>query len=136
MIPALAHVGAAGAFADRVQVQRAHDPLQFLIIFAAEEADLQPVGTRMRARRRNFAGRRIRKNIERSRHLGALQNSILLQVVNWAEISQWTGSNQGCSQTERTYWKLRFLGILHVVRDDCRSVCALIHLLRRRLNSG
>jgi hypothetical protein len=37
VFPALAHVGAARAFADSVKVERAHDALEFLIVGAAEE---------------------------------------------------------------------------------------------------
>ena len=50
VLPALAHVGAARAFADGVQVERAHDALQLLIIFAAEESHAQPGRARMRCR--------------------------------------------------------------------------------------
>ena len=36
MFPAFAHIGAAGAFADGVQIEGAHDALQILIIRSAE----------------------------------------------------------------------------------------------------
>ena len=48
MLPAFAHVGAARALADGVQVERAHDALQFLIIWAAEKFHAQPGRTRVR----------------------------------------------------------------------------------------
>ena len=56
MIPALAHVGAAGALTDGVQVERAHDALQVLIVRPAKEFHAQPGRARMhfhRRRRRN-----------------------------------------------------------------------------------
>ena len=49
MLPALAHVRAARALADRVQVERAHDALQLLVIGAAKEAHAQPRWPGMRS---------------------------------------------------------------------------------------
>ena len=52
VFPALAHVGAAGGFADRVQVERAHDALELLVPFAPKEADTEPVRAGVRGGRR------------------------------------------------------------------------------------
>jgi len=53
MLPAFTHVGAAGGFAYGVKIESAHDALEVLIAFAAEEADAQPIGARVSAGRRN-----------------------------------------------------------------------------------
>ena len=47
MFPAFAHVRAARAFADGVQIERAHDALQILIILAAEKSHAEPGWARM-----------------------------------------------------------------------------------------
>ncbi len=43
-MPALADVGAVGAFADRVQVERAREPLELVEVFAHGRTGLQPLG--------------------------------------------------------------------------------------------
>src|SRR6266446_33228 len=43
VFPAFAHVGAAGAFADGVEIESTHGALQILIAFAAQEFDAEPV---------------------------------------------------------------------------------------------
>src|SRR5262249_28639888 len=65
VLPALAHVRAARAFADRVQVQRSHGALQFLVSLAAKEPYTQPIGPRMRIRRRHHRRLRIRDDVKR-----------------------------------------------------------------------
>ena len=64
MLPAFAHVGAASAFADGVQIEGAHDALQVLIAFAAQEFDAEPFGARVSVRRR----RGIRDDVEWGGH--------------------------------------------------------------------
>ena len=44
VFPAFAHIGAARAFADGVQIERAHRALQFLIFGSAKKANAQPRG--------------------------------------------------------------------------------------------
>ena len=57
VFPALSHVGAARAFADGVEIERAHGALQFLIFRSAEEAHTQPGRARMRDGRRSGIGK-------------------------------------------------------------------------------
>lgn len=65
VVPAFAHVGAAGAFANGVEIERAHDALEILVTLAAEEFYAEPIGARMRARQGNRDGRLIRDDVER-----------------------------------------------------------------------
>src|SRR5260370_39867610 len=51
MLPALAHVGAARALADRMQVGCGHDALQVLVALSAKKFDAQPIRRRMHLRR-------------------------------------------------------------------------------------
>ena len=54
VVPALADVRAVGFLADRVQAERAHQPLEAVIVLRARRADLQPLGLglpRLAARR-------------------------------------------------------------------------------------
>src|SRR5229473_5413844 len=68
VLPALAHVGAARALADRVQIERAHDALQILVALATEKLDAQPIGPGVRARRGHRHRRNVRDDVERCRH--------------------------------------------------------------------
>lgn len=65
VFPALAYIGATRAFADRVEIERAHGALQFLIFGSAEEAHAQPGRARVRHGRRSGIG----ENGEGSRHV-------------------------------------------------------------------
>src|SRR6266852_3815656 len=76
MFPALAHVGAARALADGVQIERAHNAFQVLVALAAEKFDAQPIRPRMRAQRHRHR-RRIRDDVEWSRHLESHETPIL-----------------------------------------------------------
>src|ERR1051326_2834472 len=49
MLPTFAHVGAAGGFANGVEIEGAHNALEVLVAFAAKEFDSEPVGARMRS---------------------------------------------------------------------------------------
>src|SRR5262249_50145953 len=66
VLPAFAHVGAARGFTDRVQFERAHDPLQVLIARTTQEFHPQPAGPRMGVGRRRR--RRVRDDVERGGH--------------------------------------------------------------------
>ena len=77
VLPAFAHVGAARAFADGVQVERAHDALQFLIIWAAEKFHAQPGRARMRCRWWRRARRQIRDDVKGRSHSRGLELGIL-----------------------------------------------------------
>ena len=68
MLPALAHVGAARALADRVQIERAHDALHVLVALAAKKLDAQPIRPRMHARRGHRDRRQIGDDVERCGH--------------------------------------------------------------------
>jgi len=52
VLPAFAHVGATSAFADGVQIERAHDALEILVAFTAKKFDTQPVRAGVDAGRR------------------------------------------------------------------------------------
>jgi len=65
VFPAFTHVGAACGFADRVEIESAHDALEVLIAFAAEEADAKPVRARMIAGRSNGGRVGIGDDVER-----------------------------------------------------------------------
>ena len=65
MLPTFAHVGAARAFADGVEIERAHGALQFLIFRSAKEANAQPGRAWVRHGRRSGIG----KNGEWGRHV-------------------------------------------------------------------
>src|ERR1700674_1282128 len=75
MLPALAHVGAAGALADRVQVEDAHDAFQVLVALPPENLDAQPIRARVRTRQRR---RRTRDDVERRGHGLRLEPSFYL----------------------------------------------------------
>ena len=47
MVPALADVGAVGFLADRVEAERAHQPLEPVVVLRPRRADLQPLGLRL-----------------------------------------------------------------------------------------
>ena len=47
VFPAFTHVGTAGGFANGMEVERAHDPLEVLVTVAAEEFNAEPVWARM-----------------------------------------------------------------------------------------
>ena len=52
VFPTFAHVGATSAFADSVQIERAHDALEILVAFTAKKFDTQPVRAGVDAGRR------------------------------------------------------------------------------------
>ena len=64
MLPAFAHVRATRTFAHGVQVERAHDALQVLIVFAAEEFYAEPFRTGIRDGRQDGQRRRIGQDVE------------------------------------------------------------------------
>src|SRR5204862_425085 len=69
------NVRASRAFADGVQIERAHDALQVLIPLAAKKLDAQPIWPRMRGRRRHWHGRYVRDDMERRGHWAQLKPS-------------------------------------------------------------
>src|SRR5579862_4415764 len=92
MLPAFAHVGAARAFADGVEVKRAHDALQFMIIGTTEKFDAQPGRAWMRCRWWRRGGRQVRNDVKGRSHWRGPESCILrgwLRGYNrWAE---WRG---------------------------------------------
>src|SRR5260370_18705139 len=64
MLPALAHVRAARAFANRVQIERAHDAFHVLVALTTEKLDAQPIRPGMPARRRHWHGWSVRDNVK------------------------------------------------------------------------
>ena len=94
VLPALAHVGAARAFADGVQVERAHDAFEFLIIWAAEKFHAQPGRARMRCRWWRRAGRQIRNDVKGRSHSRGLESCILRGVQRGHNRSaEWRGDS-------------------------------------------
>jgi len=77
VLPALAHVGAARALAHGVEVERAHDALEFLIIGAAEKFHAQPGRARMRCCGWRRASRQIRDDVKGQSHSRGLELGIL-----------------------------------------------------------
>ncbi len=73
MLPALAHVGAARALADRMQVECAHDALQVLVALSAKKFDAQPIRPRMHLRRGHRHRWSIRDDVEGSSHWARLK---------------------------------------------------------------
>src|SRR5262249_32638099 len=66
VLPALTHVGAAGAFANRVQLKRAHNALEVVIAPPAKKPYAQPVWARVWAgkRRSSEDARRIGEDVK------------------------------------------------------------------------
>lgn len=75
MFPAFPHIWAARALAHRVQVQRAHDALQFLVVRPSKILHTQPGRAGVGRGRRSSA---VRQYGERSRHLGQVQSNSTL----------------------------------------------------------
>src|SRR5207302_7450917 len=73
MFPALAHVRASRAFADGVQIERAHDALQVLVTLATKKLDAQPIRPRMRVGRRPQHRGYARDDMERRGHWARLK---------------------------------------------------------------
>ena len=68
VLPAFAHVGTAGAFADGVQIESAHGALEILVAFATEEFDAKPVRTRVSAGRWHQRRRGVGDDVEGRGH--------------------------------------------------------------------
>src|SRR2546423_1359373 len=79
VLPALAHVRAARAFADGVQIERAHDALQILVALATEKFDAQPIRAGRWTRRGPRHRRGIRDDVERCGH-GAKRQTFILRL--------------------------------------------------------
>jgi len=71
MLPAFSHVGAAGGFADRMEIERPHDALEIVIFFATEEFDAKPVRARVSVRRRHKARSVVREDVKGRSHYSA-----------------------------------------------------------------
>ena len=125
MFPALALIGAARAFADGVQIERAHDALEILIIFAAEDI--------LRAARLGADGRLAAGRRSRSRELGKVRPLARVNVhstwfvgglqLGWsfARYRAYTGRSArttGCAEMNWIFWE--FLTGLKVGSWRCR----------------
>ena len=64
MLPAFAHIRAAGAFADGMQVQGTHQALQVLEPLSAKEFHTQPIGSRVHVWRRHRWCRRMGEDVK------------------------------------------------------------------------
>jgi hypothetical protein len=78
VLPAFAHVGAAGAFAHGVKVEGAHDALEILVAFAAEKFDAKPVWARVGSGRRDEGRSSVGDDVKRGSHSGRGLKSMLL----------------------------------------------------------
>ena len=68
VFPTFAHVGATSAFADGVQIERAHDALEILVAFTAKKFDTQPVRAWVHAGRRYARRRGVGDDVEGRGH--------------------------------------------------------------------
>ena len=68
MLPAFAHIGAAGGFTDSVEIKRAHDALEIVIFFAAKEFYAKPIGAWVGVGRLDGCRNAIGDDIEGSGH--------------------------------------------------------------------
>jgi hypothetical protein len=68
MFPTFTHVGAACGFTNGVEIEGAHDALEVLIAFAAEEFDAEPVRARMSPGRGNQRWRSVGDDVEGRGH--------------------------------------------------------------------